>query len=296
MTGLSGSGKTTIAQNVAKWCQVHLLDGDDCRKTICKGLGFTPEDREENLMRIAHVALLLNEHTDIIVSCITPYKEIRNKLRELCGNQFRLIYVKASVETCMGRDPKGFYKKALNGEIPNFTGVDDLFDKPKNIDLELDTERFSIEETTTALREYIRQPNKRYHLFVGRWSPFHNAHADMIKQKLDDGQFVAVAVRDTSVDSNNPYPLALRMEMIRNTFPIATENKQLVVFPLIDITSINVGRLPGYDIVNCTVDERAQQISGTEIRRRIKEGGDWKRFVPKPVAELLEENEKEKQC
>lgn len=133
MTGLSGSGKSTIASRFEKKLSeaghaVFMLDGDTVRTGLCRGLGFSPEDRAENLRRIAECARLLALSGQVVVVCaISPTAASRKAAREIVerdsGAVFHEVYVKASVEICAGRDPKGLYKKAFAGEIADFTGV-----------------------------------------------------------------------------------------------------------------------------------------------------------------------------
>src|SRR5688500_19123791 len=122
-TGLSGSGKTTIAQIVEEklldaGVGVEILDGDVVRENLSKGLGFSKEDRDTNIRRIAFVADLLSRNgVPVITAAISPYREIRAEARELMGERFIEVFIKASVETCAERDVKGLYEKALKGEI-----------------------------------------------------------------------------------------------------------------------------------------------------------------------------------
>ena len=133
MTGLSGSGKSTIAQELAKTLVgrtnlVRILDGDKLRSTICKDLGFSEADRKENIRRAADLAKqLFNAGNTVIAALISPYAEDRQKVREMFEKgQFIEVYVDTPIEVCMQRDPKGLYAKAMNGEIKNFTGIDTL--------------------------------------------------------------------------------------------------------------------------------------------------------------------------
>ncbi|HDM22323.1 MAG TPA: adenylyl-sulfate kinase, partial [Methanomicrobia archaeon] len=127
-TGLSGSGKSTIADRVAeklreRGLKIERLDGDTVRKSLTRDLGFSERDRNENIRRVAFVAKLLSRNgVGVIASFISPYRKIRNHVREEVTN-FVEVYAKCPLEICIERDPKGLYKKALNGEIENFTGV-----------------------------------------------------------------------------------------------------------------------------------------------------------------------------
>jgi adenylylsulfate kinase len=144
-TGLSGAGKTTISKIVEdqlreRGSRVEVLDGDVVRENLSKGLGFSKEDRDTNIRRIAFVADLLS-----------PYKEIRDEARELMGDRFIEVFVKASVEICAERDVKGLYEKAFKGEIKEFTGVSDPYEPPLNPEIVLDTEHDSAEEDAAKI-------------------------------------------------------------------------------------------------------------------------------------------------
>ncbi len=164
-TGLSGSGKTTLAKKLSEILKnegykVEVLDGDWIRKTINFDLGFTKEDRRKNLIRSAWIARLLARNGIIVIcSFITPYEDIRKEIREIIEKEakFLLVYVKCSIEKCIERDPKGLYKKALRGEIKNFTGIDSPFEEPKRPDLTLDTEVNSIEENLKRLYSFVKK-------------------------------------------------------------------------------------------------------------------------------------------
>jgi adenylyl-sulfate kinase len=144
-TGLSGSGKSTIAEMLyhelqAREMRVEILDGDVVRQNLSKGLGFSKEDRDTNIMRIGFVADLLTRNGVVAICCpISPYKETRDACRRLIG-EFVEVFVYATVEEIAEhRDPKGLYKKALAGEIKNFTGVDDPYEAPEDPELVIDT-------------------------------------------------------------------------------------------------------------------------------------------------------------
>lgn len=162
MTGLSGSGKTTIAIGLEKELQkrgflTQILDGDNIRTGINKNLGFSEEDRTENIRRIAEVSKLFVNCGIITINCfVSPTLSIREQAKEIIGDaDFREIYVNASYEECEKRDVKGLYKKARNGEIKNFTGLDAPFEAPVNAFLEIETANMSIEESVNSLVEAI---------------------------------------------------------------------------------------------------------------------------------------------
>jgi adenylylsulfate kinase len=144
-TGLSGSGKSTIAEMLyhelkARDMKVEILDGDIVRQNLSKGLGFSKEDRDTNILRIGFVADLLTRNGVATICCpISPYKETRDAVREQIG-AFVEVYVHATLEElAQNRDPKGLYKKAIAGEIKGFTGVDDPYEAPEHPELVLDT-------------------------------------------------------------------------------------------------------------------------------------------------------------
>ena len=147
-TGLPSAGKTTLANLVSvelrnRGVGVEVLDGDVVRTHLCKGLGFSKEDRDENIRRIGFVCGLLTRHgAAAIAAAISPYRAIREEVRASIGN-FVEVYVKASVETCIRRDVKGLYKKALAGELKGFTGVDDPYEPPLQPELIIETEKES---------------------------------------------------------------------------------------------------------------------------------------------------------
>jgi len=163
-TGLSGSGKTTLAQNVRhlltdKSYSVEIVDGDVYRKTICSDLGFSREDRYENIRRLFQVGQnFVKENTIVLMSVINPYENLRNELRTF--EFVRTVYLDCSIHNLIKRDPKGLYQKALlpdhdRNKINNFTGISDVFEIPSNADLvlktDLETEIFS----TNKLYDFI---------------------------------------------------------------------------------------------------------------------------------------------
>ncbi|WP_372641943.1 adenylyl-sulfate kinase [Ancylomarina sp.] len=162
MTGLSGSGKTTIAIGLEQALQkrgflTQILDGDNIRTGINKNLGFSEEDRTENIRRIAEVSKLFVNCGIITINCfVSPTLAIREQAKEIIGDDdFREIYINASYEQCEKRDVKGLYKKARNGEIKNFTGLDSPFEAPENAFLEIKTADMSIEESVKCLVDAI---------------------------------------------------------------------------------------------------------------------------------------------
>jgi adenylyl-sulfate kinase len=151
-TGLPCSGKTTIANEVAdalrkRELKVERLDGDIVREQLTSDLGFSREDRDENIKRVTFVAKLLTRNNVIVLATfVSPYRERRNKSRKEIGD-FLEVYVKCPVEECIKRDVKGMYKKAIEGEIKGFTGIDDPYEEPIYPDLVLETHKETVEES-----------------------------------------------------------------------------------------------------------------------------------------------------
>lgn len=162
MYGLSGSGKSTLANLLERRLHadgrlVKVLDGDNIRSGLNRNLGFSDEDRLENIRRVSEVAKLFAECGVItITSFITPNNELRRLAREIIGEADLLeVYVKASFETCQIRDPKGLYAKVAAGEVKQFTGKDSAFEEPESPDLIIDTEAFSEEECLSQLLDAV---------------------------------------------------------------------------------------------------------------------------------------------
>ena len=161
LTGLSGAGKSTIAieaehQLFLKGYQVNVLDGDNIRFGLSADLGFSPEDRTENIRRIGEVAKLFAEAGILVITAfISPYKQDRDRIRVIAGDIFHEVFIEADLEICENRDPKGLYVKARNGEISDFTGISAPYEKPRNPELVIDTGEQGIGESTTKLLSYI---------------------------------------------------------------------------------------------------------------------------------------------
>jgi adenylylsulfate kinase len=162
-TGLSGAGKTTISKIVEeelrkRGSRIEVLDGDVVRENLSKGLGFSKEDRDTNIRRIAFVADLLSRNgVPVITAAISPYRELRDEAREQMGDRFIEVFVKASVEVCAERDVKGLYEKAFKGEIKEFTGVSDPYEPPLSPELTLDTEHDSAEEDAATVLSLLEE-------------------------------------------------------------------------------------------------------------------------------------------
>lgn len=161
-TGLSGSGKSTVASAVEKLLFnegffIQVLDGDNTRTGLCNNLGFSLDDRKENIRRIAELSkLFMNAGVVCLNSFVSPTVEIRAMAKEIIGAEnFNEIYVNAPLEVCEDRDVKGLYKKARNGEIKGMTGIDSPYEAPQNPDLEINTSTQTLEESAQSAFNYI---------------------------------------------------------------------------------------------------------------------------------------------
>lgn len=161
-TGLSGAGKSTLAEAIApilrdRGHKVEVLDGDIVRTNLSKGLGFSKEDRDTNILRIGFVAHLLTRNgVAVITAAISPYRDIRDQNRQLIGD-FVEVYAKCSIDELTRRDVKGLYEKALRGEIENFTGISDPYEEPLNPEVVVDTERETVEESVAKIVRHLEQ-------------------------------------------------------------------------------------------------------------------------------------------
>jgi adenylylsulfate kinase len=165
LTGMSGSGKSTIANILDKYLydggfHTYILDGDNIRSGLNKNLGFSDEDRKENIRRISEVAkLFADSGTIVITAFISPFIEDRQIAREILSKDFNFIevYVEADLATCEDRDPKGLYKKARAGQIKNFTGIDSPYEAPVNPELTLKTVELKPEVAAFTLLRYLQE-------------------------------------------------------------------------------------------------------------------------------------------
>lgn len=161
-TGLSGSGKSTIGVALESHLfdagmNVVLLDGDNLRHGLTSDLGFSPQDRRENLRRVGEVAALFAKSGAIVITAlISPYAEDRARARAAAGGQFIEVYVDADLDACKARDPKGLYAKAVSGEIPEFTGVSAPYDVPVSPDVRIDTTVLDVDACVDAVASLVR--------------------------------------------------------------------------------------------------------------------------------------------
>ena len=161
LTGLPGSGKSTLAFELERLLfdnnnQVYVMDGDNLRHGLNSDLGFSHEDRTENIRRVGELAALYADAGMIAITAfISPYQADRRDARRAAGQRFHEIYLSASIEVCEGRDPKGHYKKARLGEIPEFTGVSAPYEAPENPELVIDTGVLTVADSLDLLNQYV---------------------------------------------------------------------------------------------------------------------------------------------
>ena len=223
-TGLSGAGKTTISEIVApalreRGLKIEVLDGDVVRTNLSKGLGFSKEDRDTNIRRIAFVADLLSRNgVGVITAAISPYREIRREARATMGDRFIEVYVEASVEACAERDTKGLYEKAFKGEIKEFTGVSDPYEEPEHAELIVDTENETPEESAQKVIA-LRRGEDRGHR-VSELKLSHKQTADF--ELLANGGFAPLegfqgseawktVVDDMRLPDGQPWPIPVTL-------------------------------------------------------------------------------------
>lgn len=163
ITGLSGSGKTTIASLLsaslrANGCVVIFMDGDLIRASVNRDLGFSQADRKENVRRVAEIAKIMNvSGVHVVVALISPTNESRQLAKEIIGNKnFRLVFVDTPIKTCIKRDVKGLYKKALQGEIDNFTGINSSYEKPADADLVIEDYNLAPEKAVDVILDHFK--------------------------------------------------------------------------------------------------------------------------------------------
>lgn len=162
LTGLSGSGKSTIAVELEHALLenkhlAYILDGDNIRHGLNKNLGFSPEDRTENIRRIGEVAKLFTDANMIAITAfISPYRQDRDNVRKLLNEgEFVEIYIKCPLDVCEQRDTKGLYKKARTGEVKEFTGISAPYEEPLHAELTIDTSKMTVDESTRAVLNYL---------------------------------------------------------------------------------------------------------------------------------------------
>lgn len=300
MTGLPGSGKTTLAHALAARLRdsvgipVHVLDGDEFRKTpMSRGLGFTPKDRTVNVLRAAHMAGSMSAHgVTVICAFVSPLNAMRQEVAaeiQRCGGEMLMCHVDCALSVCEKRDPKGMYTMARAGKIAGFTGVDGPYERPESPSVRVSTDRGSVGVCVDTIMTAMSRASGLYYtgpwsLFIGRWSPLHNGHVAIIRQALAGADPVLVGVRSTPITDSDPFTVIQRIGMIRETF----RGERVGVMRLPDINSINIGREVGYDIIRRDLSDSEECVSGSQIRDMMRQDDPrWRDMVPRPVAAII---------
>lgn len=302
LTGLSGAGKTTLANHAKAILQrqgfnVEVIDGDIYRENICKDLGFSKADRMENIRRLGFVGLTLARNNVItILAAINPFEEVRQELTNK-SEMVKTVWIDCGLQTLTERDTKGLYKRAFlpdsdPNKLKNLTGVNDPFDIPQTdliIKTDLETEADSANKLVEFILSNIKSQKAKEEpraMFIGRWQPFHNGHKWLFEQKLAQGIPLLIAVRDVKPDEKNPLTTFQTVKILEKMYE--NEDVEIIVIP--DIESVNYGRGVGYKINEFVPPADIGIISATEIRGNISEGSeDWKANVDERVQDLVQE-------
>ncbi len=278
LIGLSGAGKTTIAEAAVKRFNAELLDGDTIRDFFSNS-DFSREGRERHLLGIARMAAMIAKHTPVICSFITPYEDVREKILEILPEGSVMVHVSTSLEVCEDRDVKGLYAKARTGEISNFTGISDPFDEPRCTHMTLDssgTPGHTISDMVERLAPLFER--KKAVLLPGRWQPLHVGHEWLIQQELDQGKRVVVGIRDTPVSESDPFSAQMRKRMVEYRY----EGEEVEAWIMPDIEALSYGRKVGYEVREAKdIPPEVFQVSATGVR-----GGD-RANVSKRVMEFM---------
>jgi adenylylsulfate kinase len=274
-TGLPCSGKTTLINAIHEKVGGCIMDGDAIRATISKGVGFSPEDRKIHLLRMAHICKLMNDQgVNVLAGFVSPNKEVREEIRSIIGlNNFKLIYVDASIQKCINRDVKGMYAKAIKGEIKDFTGIQAPYQPPSvdEYDLRIGTEVHTLTKCVELLlNAFYRTPKKEFDLFIGRYqvSEPHAGHTGIISTVLKEGKNVCIGLRDRTYSDKDPFTLYERRKAFEKIYKKEIEEGRVVIQDLVDIVSVDYGRTPAWQIREVIMPESIQEISATAIRKK----------------------------
>ena len=295
LTGLSGSGKSTIATELkTQLGEGLIIDGDVLRGGLCHDLGFSADDRTENVRRATELAkIAAADGTPAIVALISPGTGMRRDARALvaaAGLPFYEVHVATPLDVCEERDVKGLYAKARSGEIPDFTGVSPKapYETPENPELVLQTEGTTPAQCAGRIRHLVRRADvAEPHLcFIGRWTPFHLGHWEIMKRTAakEPGKALNVLVRATSTDA---YPATVRKRMVE--YSLRSMGIPHTVQIIANTHALYYGRGVGWAPREIEVEAGLASISATKIRQMQTEGDDgWKKLVAPGVDEFIE--------
>jgi len=295
LTGLPSAGKTTLAKALAKAIDgpVKHLDGDETRKGLCSDLGFSAEDRDENIRRVAWAAkLLYDSGVSVVCSYVSPYAEARQFVRSLFAEgDFELIYLSTPAAVCAKRDPKHLWAKARAGELAGFTGYDDPYEAPEQPEWCFDTsdpgagqvllqqqlhpelfQALCVENMVNFILHHfdVAPTGTKTSFFIGRWQPPHSSHLKLIRTALALGNRVVIGMRDIPADESNPYTVPERVAKFNDLFTEAElQRVRYTVIPEADGgLEIVYGRRVGWGIREVHLDEQTEAISATAIRNQ----------------------------
>ena len=281
LVGLSGAGKTTIAEAAAKRYGAELLDGDTIRDFFSNH-DFSREGRERHLLGIARMAAMISKHTAVLCSFITPYEDVRERILGILPEDAVMVHVSTPLEVCEGRDAKGLYAKARSGQITNFTGITDPFDEPKCAHMTLNSSGGagqSVDELVDELAHLFEKPKAV--LLPGRWQPLHVGHEWLIQRELDQGKSVVVGIRDTPVSDQDPYSADVRKRMIEHRY----EGESVEAWVMPDIEAVSFGRKVGYEVREADdIPPEVFEVSATGVR-----GGNRANVSAKVMEFMIEE-------
>lgn len=300
LTGLSGAGKTTLSY-IAKHelekrgFKVEVIDGDEYRTNLCRDLGFSKQDRKENIRRLGFVGKVLARNGVIVLlAAINPYEDVRGEIKASFP-RVKTVWIDCDIKTLRTRDTKGLYERAFVPDghpekLNNLTGVNDPYEIPEHPDLIIKTDSESVDRSSDVLLKFIlenveeEKDRTRKALFIGRWQPFHNGHKWLIDQKLKENRPVLIAVRDVAPDESNPLTTEQTVEILQKFY--ADENVEII--KISNIESVNFGRNVGYEINEFAPPSEIGSISATEIRKNLKEKDDsWREKVDPKIHELI---------
>lgn len=264
LTGLPCSGKTTIANELAKRTNAEILDGDDIRKFM-KNQDFSEEGRKKHMLSVAEIAYRFSKYANVVVALVSPIKAVREEIKEKYSNVTE-IWVKCDLDECIKRDVKGMYKLAKEGKIKNFTGIDAPYEEPttgENKTTFVDTNALNVIQCVETILQSHHNP-KKHSLFIGRWQPLHDGHLALFNKVREENKNILIGIRDTEIGKNNPYSVKERIIMIKEKVPDA----EIVVMP--DIEEVVYGRGVGYGIREISLGKEIEKISATKIRQNTK--------------------------
>ena len=264
LTGLPSSGKSTIGKELARHLYAPLLDGDEIRK-IRGDTDFSLEGRTAHMKFVAYLANLFSSYTESVVALVSPIRAIREEIKSQYPN-VREVYVKCDPEVYKKRDTKGMWARAFNGEIPNFTGVQQEYEEPLTPDVTIESDKYPLEQCVDKILEL--HDYTRMGVEPGRFQPWHNGHKWVAEQIMERGHKPLIMIRLTPIDENNPYSAEERIKMVQEEMG---DKVEIMVLPY-DIAGIYCGRTPGFEMLQYNPPQEIENISATNIRKQ--EGGN----------------------